>query len=173
MELISGTNIFDLHLVRSVVFCQMIFGGGTPLFPSDITNSTESATILAKAIAESSRPHITQKFYWVASGIGALVGFAFGGKMLSDLSLSNLRLLWKQRILKRRYPIGRFDKEYFIWGVSGKNPWWLIDLKRKTRHHVLPYRTVEIMGWEGKRKDVPEEELNQYTEAEKIDASKI
>lgn len=154
----------------------MIFGGGIPLFPSDITNGTESAAIFTKAMVnaaiKSAEPSWQQKFNWITVGLGAL-GFGFGGKLLSSSSLNKLRLLWKQRNLKHRYPIGRFDKDYFIWGVSGKNPWWLIDLKRQTRHHILPYETVEIMEWEGKRKDVTENEINQYVEAEKIDASKI
>lgn len=154
----------------------MIFGGGLPLFPSDIANSTESATILAKAMVytatRSFEPSWQQKFNWIAVGLGAL-GFGFGGKLLSSSSLDALRLFLKQRVLKQRYPLKAYDINYYIWGLNGKNPWWLIDIKRQTRHHILPYETVEIMGWKGKRKDVPEEELKQYREAEKIDASKI
>jgi len=152
----------------------MIFGGGFPLFPLDAGNGTESATILAKAMVDvatkSTEPSWQQKFNWIAVGLGAL-GFGFGGKLLSISSLDALRLFLKQRVLKQRYPLKAYDINYHIWGVIGKNPWWLIDLKRKTRHHVLPYRTVEIMGWKGKRKDVTEEQINQYVEAEKIDAS--
>lgn len=144
---------------------MVITGGGLPIISTELV-STESATIIANALIQSSS-HRDWLDYLIA--FGTLFAGIGGGKFIFQFVkfqdiLSGLKL----RSLKQKYPLSRYNKDYFLWGISGDNKWWLIDKRHNTRHHVKDMTTVRNMGWEGFRDDVDRSEIEKYSKAEEI-----
>lgn len=154
----------------------MILGGGFPIFGIDDVESTISAYIIGEAIKTSAFKHDWLD-YAVAigtmlTGLGAL-GFGFGAVKTLPTIFNLLKLKNKQHKLKKKYPVSKLGKEYYLWKTPNDNPWWLIDLGRKSRHHVRPYQTVEILGWEHKYREVDRQMIEAYPEGEEINATRI
>ncbi len=165
----------------------MILGGGFGPTFVDILESTVSATIISEAIktsiivavreaTQSSTPRdwvdVSIAIGTLLTGLGA-IGFGLKSIMTIPELVNFVRLRLKQHRLRKQYPIDRV--RYFLWKAKSKNPWYLIDKKRGTRHHVLPYQTVRILNWEDKVELVSEKELESYREEkdETINATRV